>query len=71
MSLASKVTFSLCCLASVGIITYVHLKQQIDRERMKQGVIRDVQQQQMRKLQNVFALEQQKTLTDQYKAKES
>lgn len=67
MSLASKATFALCSVTSIGIIVYVHYKQKLDRDRMREGVIRDVQQQQMRKTQNLYMLEQQKTLTDKYR----
>lgn len=31
MSLASKITFATCCITSVSIITYVHVKQNMDR----------------------------------------
>lgn len=67
MSLTSKITFGASLLASVGIIGYVHYKQQLDRENLHRGVLRDVEQQQMKKAQNLYILEQQKTLTTKYK----
>ena len=67
MSLTSKITFALSVASSGGIIGYVHLKQQFDRDRMKEGVLRDIEQQQMRKTQNLYMIEQQKTLASKYK----
>jgi len=42
MSTASKVTFGMACLTSVGIIGYVHYKQIAERTYLHDGVIRDV-----------------------------
>lgn len=67
MSLASKITFTLCTASSLGIIYYVHWKQQYDRDKMREGVIRDIEQQQMKKTQNLYFIEQQKTFTSKYK----
>lgn len=70
MSLASKVTLALCSVASVGIIGYVHFKQQSDREKLRSGVLRDIEQQQMKKAQNLYVLELQKNLEAKYKEAE-
>ncbi|KAF6204062.1 hypothetical protein GE061_002402 [Apolygus lucorum] len=71
MSLASKITLTLCCATSVGIIGYVHFKQQEDREKLKGGVLRDIEQQQMKKAQNLYTLELQKNLENKYKEAEA
>ncbi|XP_053644815.1 protein PET117 homolog, mitochondrial [Cherax quadricarinatus] len=75
MSLASKVTLGAACCTTLGIIVYVHIKQNIDRERLHEGVIRDVERQQRRKTENIYLLQQQADLTkqlrnDQKKAEE-
>ncbi|KAL6422792.1 protein PET117 homolog, mitochondrial [Cataglyphis hispanica] len=62
MSTASKVTFGLCCTASVGIIGYVHYKQAYDREQLHLGVIRDIERRERRKAENVYVLQQQAEL---------
>ncbi|XP_011690930.1 PREDICTED: protein PET117 homolog, mitochondrial [Wasmannia auropunctata] len=59
MSSASKVTFGLCCMSSVGIIGYVHYKQAYDRKQLHLGVIRDVERRERRKAENVYVLQQQ------------
>ncbi|XP_050689788.1 protein PET117 homolog, mitochondrial-like [Eriocheir sinensis] len=67
MSLASKVTFGAACCATFGIVGYVHLKQSIDRERLHEGVIKDVERQQRRKAENLYVLQQQSDLAKQYR----
>ncbi|XP_045122286.1 protein PET117 homolog, mitochondrial-like [Portunus trituberculatus] len=65
MSLASKVTLGVACCVTAGIVGYVHLKQSIDREKLHEGVIRDVERQQRRKAENVYVLQRQSDLTKQ------
>ncbi|XP_076544181.1 cytochrome c oxidase assembly factor-like [Osmia lignaria lignaria] len=65
MSLASKVTFALCCATSIGIAGYVHYKQEYDRKQLHLGVERDIERQERRKVQNLYMLEQQRHLTKQ------
>ncbi|KAK9496713.1 hypothetical protein O3M35_013010 [Rhynocoris fuscipes] len=67
MSSTSKIVFALSAVLSVSIISYVHYKQEYDRTRMREGVIRDIEQQQRKKMQNLYMLEQQKHLTSKYK----
>ncbi|KAH0949741.1 hypothetical protein HN011_003348 [Eciton burchellii] len=71
MSIASKTTFVLCCVASVGIIYYVHYKQDYDRQQLHLGVIRDIERQQRRKAENIYILEQQAELTRELRKQES
>lgn len=63
MSTTSKIVLGLSCVVSVGIVFTVHYQQQLDREKMHQGVVRDVAVQEMKKRQNMFLLEQQAALT--------
>ncbi|EDW03989.1 protein PET117 homolog, mitochondrial [Drosophila grimshawi] len=68
MSLASKVTLGLAIGVSSAIIGYVHYKQSDDRFKLHQGVLRDVEQQQRRKHENRYTLQQQIDITKQLKA---
>ncbi|XP_076172528.1 cytochrome c oxidase assembly factor-like isoform X2 [Ptiloglossa arizonensis] len=63
MSYTAKITFGLCCATSFGIVAYVHYKQEYDRQQLHLGVLRDIEQQERRKIQNVFYLQQQRELT--------
>ncbi|XP_063609557.1 protein PET117 homolog, mitochondrial-like isoform X1 [Penaeus indicus] len=65
MSLASKVTLGASCVATAAIVGYVHIKQNIDREKLHEGVIKDVERQQRRKAENLYVLQQQSDLTKQ------
>lgn len=62
MSLASKAFFGVACIVTGGIISYVHLKQNIDRANLHEGVIKDVERQQRRKAENLYKLQQQEGL---------
>ncbi|XP_015186843.1 PREDICTED: protein PET117 homolog, mitochondrial [Polistes dominula] len=63
MSTLAKLTFGTCCLLSAGIIGYVHYKQEDDRKRLHEGVLRDIERQQRRKIENIYNLQQQIDLT--------
>lgn len=63
MSTASKVTLGICLTVSIGIIGCVHYNQQKERAQLHEGVLRDMQRQHMRKVQNVNLLQQQIDLT--------
>lgn len=63
MSLTSKVVFTLACGASISTIFYVHYKQNLDRQKLHEGVIKDIERQQMRKLENTYNLQNQAELT--------
>ncbi|CAB3242953.1 unnamed protein product [Arctia plantaginis] len=66
-SYTSKLVLALSCSITFGIVGYVHIKQQYDREKMHEGVIRDVERQQRRKIENVYILEKQNELTKKLK----
>ncbi|XP_064622908.1 protein PET117 homolog, mitochondrial-like [Lineus longissimus] len=63
MSLTSKLTLAGSVTFAVGIISYVHMKQKKDRERLREGVVKDMERQEMKKLQNLKALQDQIELT--------
>ncbi|XP_058119373.1 uncharacterized protein LOC131289038 [Anopheles ziemanni] len=50
MSTAAKLTFLSACVASGGLIAYVHYSQAADRERLHEGVRRDVERQRLKEL---------------------
>uniref|UniRef100_A0A182XW54 Protein pet117 log mitochondrial n=1 Tax=Anopheles stephensi TaxID=30069 RepID=A0A182XW54_ANOST len=50
MSTAAKLTFVSACIASGGLIAYVHYSQAADRERLHEGVRRDVERQRLKHL---------------------
>ncbi|XP_050085864.1 uncharacterized protein LOC126571416 [Anopheles aquasalis] len=50
MSTTAKVTFLASCVASGGLIAYVHYSQAADRERLHDGVRRDVERQRLKGL---------------------
>ncbi|XP_043969033.1 protein PET117 homolog, mitochondrial [Gambusia affinis] len=62
MSTASKVVLTISVVLTVSSVAGVHLKQAWDRERLREGVLRDLDRLQ-RKQQNL--LEEQKVLTRQ------
>uniref|UniRef100_A0A1L8E0T0 Putative pet assembly of cytochrome c oxidase n=1 Tax=Nyssomyia neivai TaxID=330878 RepID=A0A1L8E0T0_9DIPT len=65
MSLLAKTTLGLSCAVSLGIIGYVHYQQKDDRAKLHEGVLRDIERQQMRKLENTYRLQEQIELTRQ------
>uniref|UniRef100_A0A182RQ09 Protein pet117 log mitochondrial n=1 Tax=Anopheles funestus TaxID=62324 RepID=A0A182RQ09_ANOFN len=50
MSTAAKLTFISACIASGSLIAYVHYSQAADRERLHEGVRRDVERQRLKHL---------------------
>ncbi|KYQ54354.1 hypothetical protein ALC60_06901 [Trachymyrmex zeteki] len=71
MSNASKITFGLCCMSSVGIIGYVHYKQDYDRKQLHLGVIHDIERRERRKAENVYILQQQAELAKELRRQET
>lgn len=59
MSIASKASLGVACVLTGSIIGYVHIKQNIDRSKLHEGVIKDVERQQRRKAENLYNLQQQ------------
>lgn len=51
MSTTSKVVFGLSCIVSVSIIGFVHYQQQDDLNKLHEGVLKDIERQEHRRLQ--------------------
>ncbi|KAB5526122.1 hypothetical protein PHYPO_G00148130 [Pangasianodon hypophthalmus] len=62
MSTASKVVLGLSVVLTVGTVAGVHIKQNWDRQRLREGVLRDLERVE-RKRENQQALEEQIRLT--------
>ncbi|KAF5298148.1 hypothetical protein FQA39_LY02572 [Lamprigera yunnana] len=67
MSTASKLSLFTASVTSLSIIGYVHYKQELDRSKLHEGVIKDVERQQRRKAENIYVMQQQMELTKQLK----
>ncbi|KAI4193417.1 MAG: hypothetical protein LQ350_008327 [Teloschistes chrysophthalmus] len=66
MSRASKITLASTSLAAVGTILFVHFGQRWEQAGMHAGVIRDMEQQRVKK-ERQADFEMQKRLEDEYK----
>ncbi|KAL3995731.1 phosphatidylinositol-4-phosphate 3-kinase [Sarotherodon galilaeus] len=64
MSAVSKVVLGVSVVLTVSTVAAVHLKQAWDRERLREGVVRDLEQLERRK-ENLRLLEEQRLLTRQ------
>lgn len=62
MSTTSKVVLGVSVVLTVGTVAGVHLKQSWDRERLHEGVLRDLERLE-RKKENLRLLEEQRELT--------
>lgn len=62
MSTASKVVLGVSVVLTLSTVAGVHLKQAWDRERLHEGVLRDLERQE-RKKENLRLLEEQRELT--------
>jgi PET assembly of cytochrome c oxidase, mitochondrial len=49
MSLPAKLTFMASCFIGIGTIGAIHWKQQLDREAMRQGIIKDEERRRAKK----------------------
>ncbi|XP_045385067.1 protein PET117 homolog, mitochondrial [Lemur catta] len=67
MSRSSKVVLGLSVLLTAATVAGVHLKQRQDQQRLRDGVIRDIERQN-RKKENIRLLEEQIILTEQLEA---
>ncbi|KAG8444027.1 hypothetical protein GDO86_009281 [Hymenochirus boettgeri] len=67
MSTRSKVVLGFSVLVSVATVVGVHAKQRLDRERLREGVFRDLERQN-RKQENLRLLQEQIHLTKQLEA---
>ncbi|XP_056303744.1 protein PET117 homolog, mitochondrial [Danio aesculapii] len=62
MSTASKVVLGLSIVLTISTVAGVHIKQNWDRQRLREGVVRDLERVE-RKRENLRALEEQIQLT--------
>lgn len=66
MSTTAKVSLGLSVVFTTSMIAYVHISQKLDKQRMKEGVLMDIERQQ-RKIQNLKMLQEQQELTKAYR----
>ncbi|KAI1204451.1 uncharacterized protein F4807DRAFT_447283 [Annulohypoxylon truncatum] len=66
MSRASKLTLAGTSLFAVGTVIVVHFQQKMEKEAMHQGVVRDMEQQRIKK-ERQLDFEMQKVLEEEYK----
>ncbi|XP_067625936.1 protein PET117 homolog, mitochondrial [Eurosta solidaginis] len=71
MSVAAKISLVLSVGFAGGVIGYVHYKQSSDRARLHEGVVKDIERQQRRKIENTYLLQKQIDLTTQLKDMEA
>ncbi|XP_026092108.1 protein PET117 homolog, mitochondrial [Carassius auratus] len=64
MSTASKVVLGLSIVLTISTVAGVHIKQNWDRQRLREGVLRDLERAE-RKRENLRALDEQIQLTRQ------
>lgn len=70
MSRSSKLTFSLTCLVTASIVTFVHWAQTSEKAAMHAGVVRDIENQRVKKERQAdFALQAQ--LEEEYRKMQS
>ena len=67
MSTASKVTLALSLAGTAATIGYVSYQQAYDRERLRQGITRDLARQEMKKRENTYRLQEQIELEKIYR----
>ena len=59
MSTRAKVTLGTAVILAAAMISYVHLKQEWEREKLHQGVIKDMERQKLKKLEKELAAQTQ------------
>lgn len=67
MSVVAKLFLAASIVATSGTVFYVHYKQNYDRELLHEGVIRDIERQQRRKVENLYVLQRQIDLAKELK----
>ncbi|EMC98734.1 hypothetical protein BAUCODRAFT_57119, partial [Baudoinia panamericana UAMH 10762] len=66
MSTTAKLTLATTTLGAIGIVIFVHRQQQLDKAAMHQGVIRDMEQQRIKR-ERQLDFEMQRQLEEEYK----
>ncbi|XP_020842205.1 protein PET117 homolog, mitochondrial [Phascolarctos cinereus] len=67
MSRSSKVVLGVSVVLTLGTVAGVHIRQKQDQQRLRDGVLRDIERQN-RKKENVRLLEEQIILTEHLEA---
>jgi len=70
MSRAAKLTLTGTSLFAIGTIAFVHYAQQAEKAAMHQGVVRDMEQQRVKK-ERQLDFEMQRALEEEYKKVQS
>ncbi|KAF3002584.1 hypothetical protein E8E13_008244 [Curvularia kusanoi] len=65
MSRASQITLATTCATAIGVVAFVHFAQQQDKAAMHAGVIRDFEQQRIKR-ERQADFEMQKALQEEY-----
>ncbi|KAH0564886.1 hypothetical protein GP486_001725 [Trichoglossum hirsutum] len=66
MSRAAKITLACTTIMSAGIVAFVHYAQQAEKAAMHAGVIRDIEQQRIKK-ERLADLQMQQALEKEYR----
>ncbi|SMQ45440.1 unnamed protein product [Zymoseptoria tritici ST99CH_1A5] len=66
MSTAAKATLACTTLGAIGIVLFVHRQQDLDKAAMHQGVIRDMEQQRVKR-ERQADFEMQRQLEEEYR----
>ncbi|EER25765.1 hypothetical protein D8B26_004125 [Coccidioides posadasii str. Silveira] len=66
MSRASKITFACTSLATAGIVYFVHWSQEADKAAMHAGVLRDLENQKVKR-ERQLDFEMQRRLEEEYR----
>ncbi|KAK0386668.1 hypothetical protein NLU13_6503 [Sarocladium strictum] len=70
MSAAAKATLGGTCLFALGTIVFVHFQQQAEKAAMHQGVIRDMEQQRIKR-ERQLDFDMQRVLEEEYKREQN
>ncbi|KAK2055118.1 hypothetical protein LY76DRAFT_596345 [Colletotrichum caudatum] len=70
MSRASKLTLAATSLFAASTIVIVHFQQKFEKEAMHQGVIRDIEQQRIKR-ERQLDFDMQRTLEEEYKREQT
>ncbi|TKA33236.1 hypothetical protein B0A50_00789 [Salinomyces thailandicus] len=66
MSTAAKLTLASTSVGAIGIVIFVHYQQKADKAAMHQGVIRDMEQQRIKR-ERLVDFEMQRQLEEEYR----
>ncbi|KAI8933471.1 hypothetical protein NX059_009209 [Plenodomus lindquistii] len=66
MSRASQITLATTCISAIGIVAFVHIAQRNDKAAMHAGVIRDYEQQRIKR-ERQADFEMQRELEQEYR----